>query len=102
MIRVLPRELPGGFPSRCGEPQCRHAEGLQVDIPIWSNLLHGFEVVSSLQNLSFLFVGVVLPAGGGAYPRRTVLRATAAAGGLSAGGVLGAAPQCQASCMLAG
>ena len=31
-----------------------------MDIPIWSNLLHGFGIVSSLQNLSWLFVGVVL------------------------------------------
>ncbi len=31
-----------------------------MDIPIWSNLLHGFSVVSTLQNLSWLFVGVVL------------------------------------------
>lgn len=31
-----------------------------MDIPIWSSLLHGFGVVSTLQNLSFLFVGVVL------------------------------------------
>jgi putative tricarboxylic transport membrane protein len=31
-----------------------------VDIPVWSNLLHGFGIVSSLQNLSWLFVGVLL------------------------------------------
>jgi len=31
-----------------------------VDIPIWSNLLHGFGIVSSFQNLAWLFVGVVL------------------------------------------
>ena len=31
-----------------------------MDIPVWSNLLHGFGIVASLQNLSWLFVGVVL------------------------------------------
>jgi len=31
-----------------------------VDIPVWSNLLHGFGIVFSFQNLSWLFVGVVL------------------------------------------
>ena len=31
-----------------------------MDIPVWSNLLHGFGIVSSLQNLSWLFVGVLL------------------------------------------
>lgn len=31
-----------------------------MDIPVWSNLLHGFGIVFSLQNLSLLFVGVLL------------------------------------------
>ncbi len=31
-----------------------------VDIPVWSNLLHGFGIVFALQNLALLFVGVLL------------------------------------------
>lgn len=45
---------------RAAPRQYRNAEGLPVDIPIWSNLLNGFGIVFSLQNLSWLFVGVVL------------------------------------------
>src|SRR5262245_8490091 len=45
--------------SGCGAA-CRHKKGLPVDVPVWSNLLLGFGIVFTLQNLGWLFVGVLL------------------------------------------